>query len=288
MEPNSCEHSDQEQRERLELPFGRERFDMAIWCYDHRYGLCVVVIFYLIIAIAFVSARFVIETRRTTREIEIELPTVDELAKQRDELQKSIEQLQQQREIDWESIRNEISNEEMNEEITEEQMREMIESGEAAEQFDPLSDDYRIEDFIADQNRLRSEMQRNQSAYEDGLEQVQRAIDQMKRQSSDEPQQERRDANFEGGVTASYSFTHPVRHAQRFIIPAYKCMGGGEVRIAVLLNRDGKVISAEHLMGGDECMQRYALESALSSRFDVNKSAPNPHRGTITYFYVPQ
>lgn len=243
------------------------------------------IVFYLLVAIAFVSARIVIETKRANRELMVELPTLEDLQQQRDELQKVVEELQQQREIDWESIRNELSNEEA---MDDEQMRELIESGEAFESLDELIDDLNAEDFLSDMDRLRAEMASNQLAYHDEMEALERAkVERANQRESAEPQ-ERRDTNKGGGVTASYSFTHPVRHAQKFIVPAYKCMGGGEVRIAVLLDRKGVVIDAQHLVGGDECMQRHALDAARRSTFNPNPSAPNPHRGTITYFYIPQ
>lgn len=271
--------------ERIKLPFEQRNFDLFIWSYDHRFGLCVVIIFYLLVAIAFVSARIVIESKRANRELMVELPTLEELQKQRDELQKVVEELQQQREIDWDNIRNELSNEEA---MDNEQMRELIESGEAFEQFENLLDETSAEDYLTDMERLRADMAANQLAYHDGLEELERSIAQRRNQKEDVQPQERRDKNFEGGVTASYSFTHPIRHAQKFIIPAYKCMGGGEVRVAVLVDRKGSVITAEHLVGGDECMQRHALDAARRSTFNPNPSAPNPHRGTITYFYIPQ
>ncbi|MFR9651437.1 MAG: energy transducer TonB [Rikenellaceae bacterium] len=271
--------------EKIELPFEQRSFDLFIWSYDHRYGLCVVIIFYLIVSIAFVSARIAIESRRPNPELMIELPELEELQQRRDELQKVVEVLQQQREIDWESIRNELSNEEAQDE---QQMRELIESGEAFEQMDALSDELSAEEFLADNARLKAEMAKNQLAYQEELEELERSMIQMRERGEPAETQERRDANLGGGVTASYSFTYPVRHAQSFIIPAYKCLGGGEVRIAVLLDRKGSVISAEHLAGGDECMQRHAIDAAMRSTFNANPSAPNPHRGTITYFYIPQ
>ncbi len=283
------EIENQQHREPIRLPFEPTRFDVGEWFYDHRYGICMVVIFYLVVAIAFVSARIVVENQRARNEIMVELPTLVDLKEQRDELQRMVEQLQQQREIDWENIKNEVSNEDM----TDEQMRELIESGEAFEEFDEFDEmeDYQsaeefMENFLAQQEA----MARNQSSYAESLDEINRSLEEIKNrdQGGDEEEQERRDSKVAGGVTASYSFTHPTRHAQKFAIPAYQCMGGGEVRIAVMVGRDGKVLEASHLSGGDECMRRYALEAARNSRFSANDRAPQPHRGVITYFYVPQ
>ena len=273
-------------REPIKLPFEPKRFDPWVWSYDHRYGLCTIIIFYLTIAILFVSARIILDGQRPHNEMMVELPTLVDLMEQRDELQKRVEQMQEQREIDWENIRNEVSNENM----TDEQMRELIESGEAMDEFEEIDNDYNAEEFMKEYLEQKEAMSRNQASYAERLNEINRSLDNSKSPSSSDQgeEQQRRDSKIAGGVTASYSFTHPVRHAQKFRIPAYRCMGGGEVRIAVQVNRDGKVTDAIHLSGGDECMQRYALESARNSRFDANKKAPQPQRGTITYFYIPQ
>lgn len=44
-------------RPRLRLPFEKRKQDAGSWTYDHRIGLCVTLIAYLVLMIAFVSSK---------------------------------------------------------------------------------------------------------------------------------------------------------------------------------------------------------------------------------------
>ena len=47
-------------RPRLRLPFENRKQDAGSWTYDHRIGLCVTLIAYLVLMIAFVSSKIVV------------------------------------------------------------------------------------------------------------------------------------------------------------------------------------------------------------------------------------
>ena len=47
-------------RPRLRLPFEKRKQDAGSWTYDHRIGLCVTLIAYLVLMIAFVSSKIVV------------------------------------------------------------------------------------------------------------------------------------------------------------------------------------------------------------------------------------
>jgi TonB family protein len=86
----------------------------------------------------------------------------------------------------------------------------------------------------------------------------------------------------------SFSLVDPVRMSRHLEVPAYRCEGGGEVVVAITVDRDGKVVGARAREGGDECMRECAVESARRSRFNIDPSAPARQTGTITYIFIPQ
>ena len=86
----------------------------------------------------------------------------------------------------------------------------------------------------------------------------------------------------------SFSLTDPLRTSRRLEIPAYLCEGGGEVVVAVAVNRAGEVAQARVTEGGDDCMREAALRAARASLFNIDPTAPVKHQGTITYLFIPQ
>ena len=48
---------------KLKLPFDNRREDAGSWAYDHRVGLCVTLIAYLVLMIVFVSSKIVVGRR---------------------------------------------------------------------------------------------------------------------------------------------------------------------------------------------------------------------------------
>ena len=128
-------------------------------------------------------------------------------------------------------------------------------------------------------------MNANREAYERGLREVD-AIGES--HPSGGSGGEKKDVKRKGSVTVSFSFKDPVRNSRHLVKPAYRCEGGGEVIVSVVVNQRGEVTSAWVESGGDECMRQTAVESARNSRFDINNSAPAKQQGTITYIFIPQ
>ena len=256
-----------QRRPRLRLPFDNRRSDAGSWAYDHRIGLSVTLIVYLVLMISFVATRIVIGRKPAELGIEIDLRTLAELERERDRLQEEVDRRQQEDPIDWRSIRNTASNENaLNENLRDDR------GTNAAELNDAAADA---------QDRMRA----NREAYERGLAE-ERALGE--RPSGDGEQRERQDAKIRGSVTVSFSFVDPVRTSRHIEIPAYLCEGGGEVVVAATLDRSGKVIAARVVSGGDECMREAALRAARVSTFNIDESAPAKHNGTITYLFIPQ
>lgn len=253
-------------RPRLKLPFDNRREDAGSWAYDHRVGLCVTLIAYLVLMIAFVSSKIVIGRRASQQGMYIDLQSLAELEEERDRLEREVSRRQEQDPIDWRSIRNRASNENaLNEELRDDRGTNTAELNEAAAEAE-------------------ARMRANREAYEEGLAE-ERAIRQRRGEGGES---EHRDVRVKGRVTVSFSLTDPVRTSRWLEVPAYRCEGGGEVIVAVTVNRAGEVTAARIREGGDECMRQAALEAARASLFNIDSSAPARQEGTITYLFIPQ
>lgn len=252
-------------RQRLRLPFDNRNEDLVGWIYDNRIGLCVTIVVYLVLSIVFVSAKIGTSSRKSNETIYIDLGAVELLEQERDRLMEEVRRNNQN--IDWNSIRNLSSNENaLNENLEDEKGTNTSALNASAE-------------------ATEREMKANREAYERGLREA-NAIGENRSQG--EGNKEHKDSKRKGSVTVSFSFTNPVRYSRHLIKPAYRCEGGGEVVVSVVVNQRGEVTSAWVKSGGDECMQQTAVESARNSRFDINKSAPAKQQGTITYIFIPQ
>ena len=255
----------QPRKQRLRLPFDNRNEDFVGWIYDNRIGLCVTIIVYLVLSIVFVSAKIGTSTRNANETMYIDLGAVELLEEERDRLMEEVRRNNQN--IDWNSIRNLSSNENaLNENLEDEKGTNTSALNASAE-------------------ATEREMKANREAYERGLREA-NAIGENRSQT--ENGKERKDTKRKGSVTVSFSFTNPVRYSRHLVKPAYRCEGGGEVIVSVVVNQSGEVTSAWVESGGDECMQQTAVESARNSRFDINNSAPAKQRGTITYIFIPQ
>ena len=251
-------------RAKLRLPFDNRKEDPVSWIYDNRIGLCVTIIVYLVLAIAFVSAKIGASKRAVNETMYIDLGAVELVS---EELERLKEEVRKKSDMDWRSIRNLSSNENaLNEHLEDEKGTDVSELNAAAE-------------------AIEKERRANQEAYERGLREAGNIGKNRKSESGDK---EREDVKRKGNVTVSFSFKNPVRYSRHLVKPAYRCEGGGEVIVSVVVNQRGEVISAVVTSGGDECMRQTAVESARNSRFDINNSAPAKQQGTITYIFIPQ
>ena len=81
------------------------------------------------------------------------------------------------------------------------------------------------------------------------------------------------------------------RKAAHLPIPAYKGFGGGDVAVAIYVNRAGRVIKAqviESASSKDKSLWQWAERAASRSRFNRSDSAPDPQKGTIVYRFIAQ
>ncbi len=95
--------------------------------------------------------------------------------------------------------------------------------------------------------------------------------------------------SYKGPSVVSYNIAG--RKALNLSIPAYKCLGGGDVSVAIIVNKKGYVIAAEIIYGSsssDPCLQEFAIRAAKSSRFTASATAPDKQPGDILYRFIPQ
>ena len=81
------------------------------------------------------------------------------------------------------------------------------------------------------------------------------------------------------------------RKAVHLPIPAYKGFGGGDVAVAIYVNRSGRVIKAqviESASSKDKSLWQWAEKAALRSKFNRSDSAPDPQKGSIVYRFIAQ
>jgi hypothetical protein len=254
--------------QRLRLPFDNRNEDPINWIYDNRVGLCVTLIAFLVFAIVFVVAKIDTSTPEIPNTIYIdfgeEQPSIEEILQEKERLE---EEIRQKSDIDWSSVRNLSSNENaLNESLEDEKGTDVSELNAAAE-------------------ATEREMRANREAYEKGVIKASAA---GKSQSKGESSSETKNVKRKGQVTVDFSFKDPVRYSKHLIKPAYRCEGGGVVKVSATLNQSGKVIAAVVIEGGDECMRATARDAALRSTFDINHNAPTKQQGTITYTFIPQ
>jgi len=81
------------------------------------------------------------------------------------------------------------------------------------------------------------------------------------------------------------------RKASRLPIPAYRCMGAGQVTVIITVNNQGDVVNAkvdEGSSSADNCLRTFATRAARLSKFSASSTAPARQNGTITYAFIAQ
>jgi hypothetical protein len=260
----------QPRRARVRLPFENRKQDAGEWAYDHRLGLSVMVILYLVLGIVFFSSKIIIGSRPHTQGIYVDLQTLEELEKEKERLQREIE-LKQQQDIEWSKIRNLQSNDAvLNEELKDDRNTNTAALNES------------IKSVAAD-------MEANRAAYEKGVGEAESILnDRPKADDGSKSKKKGEDSKYKGGVTVRFEFRNPTRTKRHLVVPAYTSDTGGQVEVWVTLNNGGEVVAARIKSGGNEIMREEALKAARQSLFNIDPSAPERHEGIITYTFLPQ
>lgn len=242
------------------------------WLYTHRVGIIVVFISFMVGGTWLATARYdvVIPPVEYIIEFVDDAPTeaeVAELKRKRDELQAEIDR----RLYEVKNVKNLQSNE----------------ASESAGSRGQLESDAKTQEMI---DKISSDMEANRSAYERGNREVAEIAKGGEGQGSGEEKGDGKKAKFEGEVTVSYNFSDPVRHHRTLYVPAYKTKGGGVVVVDVWLDRNGTVTSARINSSTNSELNAEALAAAKHHKtlFMIEDTAPQSHRGTITYTFVAQ
>ena len=269
---NEKQSGKQAPRQPLRLPFEKRPSDIGVWSYDHRAGLCVTVIVYLLAGIAFFSTKIALGKNEHLQGFYINmLPEAEE------QLQETPEERRERllSAPDFSDVRNLVSNENAtNERGLNDRLRDAHRTN--------ASEIYREAEAV--QARIRA----NREAYERGQRENEALLAQNTRpeESNSQPRQ---DAKIRGRVTVSYSFVNPLRNSEKLPVPAYLCEGGGQVVLSITVDRSGYVVEAAVASSSaDACMVEAAVSAARRSRFNLDTSAPEKHRGSITYIFIPQ
>lgn len=254
-------------RKRIPLPFEKKSSDPGTWVFDHRVGICITVIAYLLFGIVFISSKIVISREINTSYIILDMPEPPE-----EEKKELTPEERQQLEEELQHVRNLESNENAQENIDPQKAREAM-----------TADVAKVGEEV--QERLRS----SREAYERGVKEVQDIIDSRNKPSqSTGSADSNRDTKVAGSVTVSFNL--PGRTAVDIPKPSYTCEGGGQVVISITVNRNGDVTAAtiQSVSTQDECLRGRAVEFAMMARFNADADAPAAQKGSITYMFVPQ
>ena len=99
----------------------------------------------------------------------------------------------------------------------------------------------------------------------------------------------RKQQTYSGPSVLSWSLDG--RKATHLPIPAYRCVGAGEVTVIITVNNQGTVVDAKVDDGsssGDGCLRSFATRAARLSKFNASTTAPARQLGTITYAFIAQ
>ena len=87
------------------------------------------------------------------------------------------------------------------------------------------------------------------------------------------------------------SYTLDGRKASHLSIPAYRCMGGGQVTVIIGVNNAGNVVEAkiqDSASSDDGCLRNFAVRAARLSKFSASSTAPAKQMGEIVYQFIQQ
>ena len=99
----------------------------------------------------------------------------------------------------------------------------------------------------------------------------------------------RKQQTYSGPSVLSWSLDG--RKATHLPIPAYRCIGAGEVTVIITVNNQGTVVDAKVDDGsssGDGCLRSFATRAARLSKFNASSTASARQMGTITYLFIAQ
>ena len=265
---------------RPRLPFEKGPTDLGSWAYEHRVGLCCMIIAYLAFGIVFVSVKIAMNQERVEGAMYIDLT----------DMQQALETLQQQvpeqqdEGDDFSNVKNRISDENGR--------SESVGRTTASTAGGGASSSKSIADFMEGLDEeaaaVAGRVKASQDAFAKGRREEQGMIARSKAQREAKEGEKESGVKQKGSVLISYWL--PGRRDVSLYMPAYQCEGGGEVTVNITVNRNGKVVSAsmKESSTNSSCINDMAILAARNSRFNVDDTGSDKQSGTITYIFVPQ
>lgn len=107
--------------------------------------------------------------------------------------------------------------------------------------------------------------------------------------STDTSRERKEERSYSGPSVVSYYLEG--RKASRLSIPAYRCMGAGEVTVLITVDNSGSVVAAkvdESCSSPDGCLRAFAVRAARLSKFSADPKAPARQQGNIVYQFIAQ
>ena len=265
---------------RPRLPVEKGATDLGSWAYEHRVGLCCMIIAYLAFGIVFVSVKIAMNQERVEGAMYIDLT----------DMQQALETLQQQvpeqqdEGDDFSNVKNRISDENGR--------SESVGRTTASTAGGGASSSKSIADFMEGLDEeaaaVAGRVKASQDAFAKGRREEQEMIARSKAQREAKEGEKESGVKQKGSVLISYWL--PGRRDVSLYMPAYQCEGGGEVTVNITVNRNGKVVSAsmKESSTNSSCINDMAILAARNSRFNVDDTGSDKQSGTITYIFVPQ
>ena len=139
------------------------------------------------------------------------------------------------------------------------------------------------EQLYKDAQRLQEELARGHE-----IQQEEYADPNPVKPAQDEPKKEDAPA-YSGPSVVSYYLDG--RKASKLPIPAYRCMGAGQVTVLIKVAPNGSVVEAkvdESVSSADKCLKEFAIRAARLSKFSAKADAPARQQGNIVYEFVAQ
>ncbi|MFA5712803.1 MAG: hypothetical protein WC960_01330 [Bacteroidales bacterium] len=146
--------------------------------------------------------------------------------------------------------------------------------------------------------RLKDDRNRDPSDIYDRARELQKKLDQAKKSAesgieiskeSRAKAKEEAPQSYRGPSVISYRIEG--REAILLPVPAYKCLGGGDVVVEIKVDRAGYVKEAavvQNKSSTDPCLHTYSLMAARNSRFSANSKDTPLKMGEITYRFIAQ
>jgi len=247
------------------------RDSLLDWLKEHRHGVMGTVIFHLVLAIFLVCVGISRLDSQQRMEIEIDMPEPEIVQQKQEEQKKKVQILQQS------------ADEEVNE-----MLRSLAVNEEAVKRNAETQPHERVEEYIEQiQEEIDSDYggryraNKNKHYKEDSIR--------VQRDKKERMLDSLQSTVYVGKSSVSYNIKG--RYKTYLPIPVYKCEFGGKIVVAVVVNRQGRVIKAEVVdaeSNKDDSLREVAVDAALKSEFNVDEKAPERQAGTITYNFVKQ